>query len=146
MFQYNLTSTPSFHINKKVIDNILKTTSEIVTKVHFWTLNIVFLDQYSIKKLNKDYRNIDKSTDVLSFHYFDEFSKLENHDIAGEIVLCEEKIISQAKEFWLWNEKEFYKLIIHSILHILWYDHESDNDYKIMQELETKIWKEVFEK
>jgi rRNA maturation RNase YbeY len=46
------------------------------------TLNIVFLDDDSIQKLNNQYRNIDKSTDVLSFHYFDDFSQLNNDDIA----------------------------------------------------------------
>jgi rRNA maturation RNase YbeY len=60
--------------------------------------------------------------------------------------LSEDKITTQAKEYWLWEEKEFYKLLIHSILHILWYDHEEDNDYRIMQEKEDLIWSEVFEK
>jgi len=42
----------------------------------------VFLDQDSIQKLNKKYRKVDKTTDVLSFHYFDDFSKLKNENIA----------------------------------------------------------------
>jgi ssRNA-specific RNase YbeY (16S rRNA maturation enzyme) len=45
--------------------------------------------------LNKDYRNIDKNTDVLSFHYYDDFSELKKDDIAGEVILSEDKIISQ---------------------------------------------------
>jgi rRNA maturation RNase YbeY len=49
--------------------------------------------------LNKDYRQIDKVTDVLSFHYYDNFSELKSDDIAGEIILSENKIISQAKEY-----------------------------------------------
>ena len=146
MFNYILTSTPSFDINTKSIDDILKTISNIVLKEQKWTLNIVFLDPYSIQKLNNDYRNINKTTDVLSFHYFDDFSNLKNEDIAWEIILSEEKIKSQAIEYWLWEENEFYKLLIHSILHILGYDHELDNDYKKMQAIEDKIWKEVFEK
>ena len=51
--------------------------------------------------------------------------------ITWEIVMCEEKILSQAEEYGLWEEKEFYKLLIHSILHIIGYDHEKDNDYVI---------------
>ena len=146
MFNYILTSTPSFDINTKSIDDTLKAISNIVLKEQKWTLNIVFLDPYSIQKLNNDYRNINKTTDVLSFHYFDDFSNLKNEDIAWEIILSEEKIKSQAIEYWLWEENEFYKLLIHSILHILWYDHELDNDYKKMQAIEDRIWKEVFEK
>jgi probable rRNA maturation factor len=69
--------------------------------------------------LNKIYRKKDSVTDVLSFHYFDDFSELKKSDIAGEIVLCEEVVKKQAVEYGLGEEKEFYKLIIHSVLHIL---------------------------
>jgi ssRNA-specific RNase YbeY (16S rRNA maturation enzyme) len=55
----------------------------------------VFLDDISIKNLNKMYRNVDSTTDVLSFHYFDDFSFLSKNDIAGEIVMSENKIIFQ---------------------------------------------------
>ena len=146
MFKYNLTSMPSFHINTKCIDNILNNIYKIVLISQKWTLNIVFLDQDSIKKLNNKYRKINSSTDVLSFHYFNDFSDLSDKDIAWELIFCEDKIKTQGVSYWLWEEKEFYKLFIHSILHILWYDHELDNEYKKMQELEDKIYKEVFEK
>lgn len=144
MFRYNILSMPSFAINTKTIDTIFNVIWNIVNLPQKWTLNIVFLDDDSIKNLNKNYRNIDKTTDVLSFHYFDNFNNLSNDDIAWEIILSESKIISQAIEYGLWEEKEFYKLIIHSTLHILWYDHELDNEYKIMQAIEDKIWIEVF--
>ena len=146
MFGYNIVTKPNFDIDKKTVDNILKTISNTIKKEQFWLLNIVFLDPYSIKNLNKKYRNINKVTDVLSFHYFDRFSKLKKDDIAWEIVMCEEKIKTQALEYSLWEKKEFYKLLIHSVLHILWYDHETDYDYKIMIEFENSIWSEVFEK
>lgn len=146
MFQYILNNKPNFNIDRNIIDNIFKNISNNIEDTQKWTLTIVFLDDNSIQNLNKEYRNIDKTTDVLSFHYYDDFSELSNEDIAGEIILSESKIISQAKEYGLWEEKEFYKLLIHSILHILWYDHEQDNDYKIMQAKENLIWEEVFGK
>lgn len=146
MFGYNIVNNPSFDINKKTVDTIFFNIANIIQKEQKWTINIAFIDENSIKNLNRDYRKIDRVTDVLSFHYFDDFSILKDDDIAWEIVMCEEKIKAQAKEYKLWEEKEFYKLLIHSILHILWYDHEIDNDYKIMQELENTIWSEVFEK
>ena len=146
MFGYSIVKKTNFSIDKKTVDNIFKTISNTIKKEQSWVLNIVFLDPDSIKNLNKNYRSIDKVTDVLSFHYFDDFSKLEKDDIAWEIVMCEDKIKTQALEYSLWEEKEFYKLLIHSALHILWYDHETDYDYKIMQEFENSIWAEVFEK
>jgi len=146
MFSYNILQKPSFQYKTNQIDKIFKSIHNLIPITQKWILNIVFLDNDSIKNLNNNYRGINKSTDVLSFHYFEDFSWLENNDLAWEIVLSEEKIISQWIEYKLWTEKEFYKLIIHSILHILWYDHELDNEYKEMQDLEDKIWKEVFEK
>lgn len=146
MFSYSLNNKPWFNINTKTIDDIFKNVSNNIDIIQKGTLNIVFMDDNSIQKLNKNYRNIDKTTDVLSFHYYDDFSELNTDDIAWEIILSEDKIQIQAKEYWLWEEKEFYKLLIHSTLHILWYDHEEDNDYRIMQEKEDLIWSEVFEK
>lgn len=146
MFRYNLLQKPNFIVRKKVIDSIFNIISSTINISQSWTINIVFLSDYSIKKLNKNYRNINKTTDVLSFHYFDDFALLKQKDIAWEVIMSEKKIISQGKKYLLWSEKEFYKLLIHSILHILWYDHEIENDYKEMQNLENKIWKEVFEK
>ena len=146
MFNYNLIDKPDIKLNTKIIDTIFKKTSNIVDLEQYWTLNIVFVNSDSIKKLNNDYRKINKVTDVLSFHYFEDFSKLKNDDIAGEIIMCLDRIKIQALEYWLWEEKEFYKLLLHSILHILWYDHEDNNDYTIMFWFEKIIWEEVFEK
>jgi len=146
MFTYNITTIPDLKLDKKVIDKIFICISNIVTARQEWTLNIVFLDWESIKNLNNKYRKTNKTTDVLSFHYYDDFSDLKKDDIAWEIIMSQEKIKLQAIEYWLWEEWEFYKLLIHSILHILWYDHEKTDEYKIMSELENKIWTEVFEK
>jgi len=140
MFNYNIINKPKIDINNMTVDNIFTYIDNIVTKKQNWTLNIVFLDNDSIQKLNKQYRNIDKSTDVLSFHYFDDFSEINSDEIAWEIIMSEDKIKEQWKIYWLWSEWEFYKLLIHSILHILWYDHEEDKDFNIMQNLENKIY------
>jgi probable rRNA maturation factor len=146
MFHYTFIHKADFTIQNFYIDTIFFTISKIVHKTQKWTINIVFLDDDSIKNLNKTYREKNTSTDVLSFHYFDTFEHLSKDEIAWEIILSQTKIISQWREYELWTEKEFYKLLIHSILHILWYDHEEENEYQVMQKLEDQIWKEVFEK
>ncbi len=146
MFKLNFITNPSFEVDKKILDKIRKNISQNVEITQKWILNIVFVSDEEIQKLNKDYRQKDYVTDVLSFHYFEDFSLLKNNEVAWEIILNESKIKSQAIEYWLWEEKEFYKLLIHSILHIIWYDHEEDEDYEIMNSLENIIWKEIFEK
>jgi len=144
MFKFEIVNNPkTFIIKKEIISNILWEISKIEEK-HFWILNIAFVKNDEIKELNKNYRNKDSVTDVLSFHYYDDFSTLNENEIAGEIILSEDKVIEQWKEYKLWSELEFYKLFIHSSLHILWYDHEEDNDYKIMKEKEDIIWSSIF--
>lgn len=146
MFKLNFITNPSFEVDKKILDKIRKNISQNVEITQKWILNVVFVSDEEIQKLNKDYRQKNYVTDVLSFHYFEDFSLLKNNEVAWEIILNESKIKSQAIEYWLWEEKEFYKLLIHSILHIIWYDHEEDEDYEIMNSLENIIWKEIFEK
>lgn len=144
MFNYSFINTPNFKINKNIIDKIFLEISTLIDKVQKWTLNIVFVSPLEIKEFNNNYRWKNYETDVLSFHYYEDFSGLNVEDIAWELIFCEEKINFQAIEYWLWSEKEFYKLLIHSILHILWYDHENDTDYEIMQPLEEKVWNKIF--
>jgi len=144
MFHYNLVNIPSFEIDKEVLNKISKTVEKIVKKAQSWTLNIVFLNPEEVKILNKEHRGIDKTTDVLSFHYFYDFKKFKEDETVWEIILNEEKIFSQSKEYKITVEKEFFNLVIHSTLHILGYDHEIDEDYKIMYNFECKVWEEVF--
>ncbi len=144
MFQFNFISPHNFPIDTKIVEQIFSTTEKEVSFPQKGQINIVFVSASEIQTLNNTYRNKNSPTDVLSFHYFDDFSHLWNEDIAWELIFCEEKIISQAKEYGLGEEWEFYKLLIHSLLHILWYDHEEDDEYEIMQEIENKIALEIF--
>ena len=144
MFTYQLIQTPSFKIDNHIVDNIFESISKNIDKEQKWILNIVFVSLEEIQELNANYRQKNKATDVLSFHYYEDFSQLEETDIAGELVFCEEKILSQWEEYGLGEEKEFYKLLIHSLLHILWYDHENDDEHQVMKKWEEKIWDELF--
>ncbi|NUJ98292.1 rRNA maturation RNase YbeY [Candidatus Gracilibacteria bacterium] len=143
MFGYTIINTPSFLYSKNTIDSIFKSISKNIDKKQNGLLNIVFVEQKSIKNLNNIYRKKNKETDVLSFHYFESFDTLKQDEIAGEIILCEEIIKKQGLEYGLGSEKEFYKLLIHSILHILGFDHEDENEYEIMKKIEEKIAQEL---
>ncbi len=145
MFNFQIINTPkSFVLKEEIIKAILSEVQNIENTPQLGILNIVFVSNDKMRELNKNYRKINKATDVLSFHYFDDFSRLDTEEIAWEIILSEDKIISQWQDFKLWSELEAYKLIIHSIFHILWYDHEKDDDYNIMKEKEEKIWNIIF--
>ena len=126
-------------LNKSIINDILEFSSQILPEIQNWTLNIIFEDDEKIRALNKEYRWIDKSTDVLSFHYADDFSNFSSKDTAWEVILSEKLITEHAEEFDNSFSQECYKMIIHSVLHILWYDHEDDAEYVLMNWFESKI-------
>jgi ssRNA-specific RNase YbeY (16S rRNA maturation enzyme) len=88
----------SFTLDTSHIDEIFQLISSSVDRDEQGIVNIAFLSDSEIQSLNCKHRGIDSTTDVLSFHYFDDFSLVSRDDIAGELVFSESKIISQAKE------------------------------------------------
>ena len=101
-------------------------------------LNVVFVTDAYIQSLNKSYMDKDEPTDVLSFNYRDEKTG-GTDDLVGEIYISVETAKKQAKENRCDLMDELKKLFAHGFLHIHGYDHDDDNDYKKMTELEKKI-------
>ena len=101
----------------------------------------------TIQEINKQYRNIDRATDVLSFPMFekDELDKkiqendFENEDILGDIVVSVEKVNEQAIEYGHSFERELSYMIVHGFYHLMGYDHIEEDDKKIMREKEENI-------
>ncbi len=93
-----------------------------------WDVSVLLCDNEFIHKLNKEYRNIDDPTDVLSFEqgdeYFDEND--EKRFNAGDIVISLERLAYNSKEFNVGMNEEFKRLLVHGILHLSGMDH-SDN-------------------
>ena len=91
-----------------------------------------------IQNINRDYRGKDMPTDVISFAYneTDNFGPVE---VIGDIVISQDRVIEQAKEYNHSEEREFYYVLCHGLLHILGYDHIEEEDKKIMREREEII-------
>ncbi len=133
MFSFSLINEPNaFVISEDRIREILEYVEKNVPIAQNGILNVAFLSDEEIRVLNRDYRSIDKTTDVLSFHYHADFSELSAGDTAGECIFSEAKILAQAEEHGHSHEEEFLVLFIHSVLHILGFDHESDEDFADM--------------
>jgi probable rRNA maturation factor len=79
-------------------------------------LSIALVGQAEMKRLNKEYRRKDRTTDVLSFRY----------DDSGEIVICPAEVRKNAEESNSTFDRELAKVLIHGILHLLGYDHEKN--------------------
>ena len=108
-------------------------------------LNVIFVNDHYIQALNKKYRAIDKPTDVLSFSYIDELEE-ESDQLIGEVYVSVETAKKQAKEHKVNLDDELTKLIVHGILHVYGYDHEVDEDFKVMHGLERQVLGELADK
>lgn len=106
-------------------------------------VSVLFVDNSKIKEINRDYRNIDKETDVLSFPVDFEFKDKGLPNILGDIVISVEKAIEQAEEFGHTVEREILYLVCHSMFHLMGYDHITDDDKIIMREKEKITMKKL---
>lgn len=137
---------------ESVIDFALKEEEVIIP----YEISVVLVDNEEIKSINSDTRNIDKETDVLSFPILDypngkvfkevylnfDFDKtyMDGSDLVlGDIVLSLEKAKEQSEEFAHSFLREVCYLIVHSILHLLGYDHIKDEEKFIMRKQEENI-------
>lgn len=102
--------------------------------------NVIIVGNKKIKELNKDYRNIDKETDVITFALEDDKS-FNNQDIRmlGDIYISLDKVYSQSKEYEHSFKRELFFLALHGFLHLLGYDHMKEEDEEIMFKKQDEI-------
>lgn len=105
--------------------------------------NVILVDGVTIKNINKEYRNIDKETDVISFALEDDKSFIKtDYRILGDIYICLNKAKSQSIQYGHSFIRELSFLTIHGLLHLLGYDHMNKEDEKIMFKLQEMILNE----
>lgn len=102
----------------KIIDKCLE-----MEKVKNAILTIIFIDDEKMHELNKTYRGIDRTTDVLSFAYEDNLTYDYDFRMLGEIFVSIPKMKGQAIEYGHSETRELSFLVVHGILHLLGYDH-----------------------
>jgi probable rRNA maturation factor len=108
-------------------------------------ISLTMVSPEEIKELNRDYRGVDKVTDVLSFPQFEEDEEIPSVDVSfgeislGDVVICVEKAQEQADEYGHSFEREFVYLFVHSLLHLLGYDHMEDEEKVIMRLKEEDV-------
>lgn len=105
-------------------------------------VSVILTDEKNIQKINKEYRDIDKATDVLSFPMFEkeeieEVKKME--EVLGDIVVCIPVVKRQAIEYQHSEEREFAYMLVHGFYHIMGYDHIEEKDKKVMRAKEENI-------
>lgn len=103
-------------------------------------VSLVLSDNESIRKINREYRDKDKATDVISFAYLEVEDEFETPYITlGDIIISLEKVDEQSKEYGHSFERELYYVLTHGILHLLGYDHIEEEDKIEMRKKEEEI-------
>lgn len=108
-------------------------------------LSVTLVDNEFIHKLNKEYRGVDRPTDVISFAFLDGEEEKEEklHGSSpvclGDIYISIDKAIEQAKEYGHPLQRELSFLFVHGLLHLLGYDHMNEDDEKVMFRLQDEI-------
>lgn len=109
---------------------------------------ITLTNNEEIHKINKEYREVDRPTDVLSFPMYDreevyqlkkDFESDEVEKILGDIIVSVEKVKEQAEEYGHSFERELAYLVTHGCLHLLGYDHMIEEEQKVMRKREEEI-------
>ncbi len=129
---------------KKVLDKCFEEEGLSDSKL---IITVTFTIPEEIRKINKEYRNIDRATDVLSFPMFekeelDEMIKNKDfmhEDVLGDIIISIEKVKEQAEEYGHSFERELSYMLVHGFYHLMGYDHIEEEDKKIMRPKEDKI-------
>lgn len=122
-------------------------------------INLTLVDDESIRAINREYRQIDRATDVLSFPMLSyeeagDFSGLEDEEadnfnpdtgeiLLGDIIISIPKVYAQAEEFGHSLKREFAFLIVHSMLHLFGYDHLEPEEAAFMEKKQREILNEM---
>lgn len=145
-----------FDINK-IVEDVAAAALNLEKCPYEIELNVLITDNEGIRTFNKEYRDIDKETDVLSFPNVDyeepaQYSKLEENEadyfnpetgelLLGDIILSADRIQEQANEFGHSLLREFAFLTAHSMLHLLGYDHMVKEEADVMEAKQEEILK-----
>lgn len=134
-------------IIKKVVEKCFIEENLLKTNLY---LNVILTNPETIRKTNKQYRELDKETDVLSFPMFqkDEIDNLIKEsqtkqevveDVLGDIMVSIPRVIEQANEYGHSVERELAYMIVHGFYHVMGYDHIKEEDKVIMRPKEENI-------
>ena len=145
-FEYiNQTNEISWKNYRPYICQIVSRTITVLKLDKKYDFSIILVDSNTIQEINREYRKIDKVTDVISFASLDDESLMNMEDSVelGDIFINVQAIRDQAKDYGHSLKREFCFLVTHGILHLLGYDHLNVDDEKIMFNLQEEILNEI---
>lgn len=127
---------------EEIIENIVKEVLDLEERSLDCEVSLSFVDNEEIRDLNREYRGVDKETDVLSFPMEDEFFQ-EGPTLLGDIIISLEKALEQSQDFGHSLYREIAYLTAHSMFHLLGYDHMEEDEKGIMRTKEKEVMKRL---
>lgn len=132
MIDYEINNNYGFKDDYSYLDKVIRRTLQH-ENVQNAVFSIIFVDEKEIQNINREYRNIDKITDVISFAFEDNDKMVYNNvRVLGDIYICIPRMIEQSIEYGHSIKRELSFLTIHGLLHLLGYDHQTKEEEKIM--------------
>lgn len=133
--------------NEIVYEDIEKYIIDVLTKEYESDrevyVSVLLTGNEEIQRVNRDFRDKDMPTDVISFAYHDN-DEADNglYDSLGDIIISLERVEEQRKDYGHSFKREFYYVLTHGLLHLMGYDHMEEEEKKIMRAKEEEILKE----
>lgn len=144
---------------KTIITKVVEKALDLENCPYEIELNVILTDNKEMKEINREYRDIDTPTDVLSFPMISyespgDFSVLDEADndsfnpetgelLLGDIIISVEKVTEQAIEYGHSEEREVAFLAAHSMMHLFGYDHMEEEERMVMEDKQRKVLEEL---
>lgn len=144
---------------KTIITKVVEKALDLENCPYEIELNVILTDNKEMKEINREYRDIDTPTDVLSFPMISyespgDFSVLDEADndsfnpetgelLLGDIIISVEKVMEQAIEYGHSEERELAFLAAHSMMHLFGYDHMEEEERMVMEDKQRKVLEEL---
>ncbi len=108
-------------------------------------VDLLFVDNEAIREMNREYRDKDSATDVLSFPMYEPDEEIDDEDeiLFGDIVISLERAQEQCEEYGHSLEREVMYLLVHGLLHLSGYDHMEEEEKKVMRAQEEKLLAQI---
>ena len=143
MNEITITNETDEYVDKDLLNKVAD-YAMMSEDVNNGVVNIIIVDNKRIREINKEYRKIDKETDVISFALEDDDTFIELPiRVLGDIYISIDKVKVQASEYGHSEKREICFLVVHGILHLLGYDHMNASDEKVMFSKQEKILDEL---
>lgn len=138
----NQSSNEKWDVFESRFQEIFEKTCQVLNKKDHYEVSVILVDSDNIHQINRDYRNIDRPTDVISFALKDSEDEVILEELEaelGDIFINVDAVVSQAKEYGHSESREISFLFCHGLLHLFGYDHMNHEDEEEMFHLQDVI-------